>query len=95
MFTSAFSLLVNGDFIVTGIDVGYHYGYLDFQSPSKWRFHCNKEKVKPEDYIMPFFQSPSKWRFHCNAAGPVILGVSKIIFQSPSKWRFHCNTIDD
>ena len=41
-YNEAFSLLVNGDFIVTEKEPGLKTHSLPFfQSPSKWRFHCN------------------------------------------------------
>ena len=63
---------------------------MDFQSPSKWRFHCNHEGDTSVTFAIGDFQSPSKWRFHCNVEGYNAM-LKEMDFQSPSKWRFHCN----
>ena len=62
----SFSLLVNGDFIVTYDERGYVVEDPNFQSPSKWRFHCNLILIPRTGKSIHHFQSPSKWRFHCN-----------------------------
>ena len=49
---------------------------VHFQSPSKWRFHCNWLINKNLREASGVFQSPSKWRFHCNKNQKALSSVS-------------------
>ena len=76
----SFSLLVNGDFIVTEAMPHATWREIFFQSPSKWRFHCNESFKYVGPVARGAFQSPSKWRFHCNGLSdnksPLVIDLS-------------------